>query len=41
VRLAARVKRRAELIGIIDWRLAQLDRLGVEIRYNTYAGAAT
>ncbi len=39
VRLAAQVKRRAELIGIIDWRLAQLERLGVEVRYNTYADA--
>jgi NADPH-dependent 2,4-dienoyl-CoA reductase/sulfur reductase-like enzyme len=39
VRLAAKVKRRAELIGIIDWRLAQLDKLGVDVRYNTYAEA--
>ena len=39
VRLAAQVRRRSELIGIVDWRLAQLQRLGVEIRYNTYAEA--
>ncbi len=39
VRLAAMVKRRAELIGIIDWRLSQLGKLGVEVRYNTYAEA--
>ena len=31
------MKRRAELIGIVDWRVAQLQRLGVEVRYNTYA----
>ena len=29
--------RRRELAGIVDWRLAELDRLGVEIRYNLYA----
>ncbi|MEM7637067.1 MAG: FAD-dependent oxidoreductase, partial [Pseudomonadota bacterium] len=37
IRLAAQVKRRSELIGIVDWRVAQLQRLGVEVRYNTYA----
>ncbi len=31
--------RRREMIGIVDWRLAELDRLGVEIRYNLYAEA--
>lgn len=40
VRLLAQSPRRRELIGIIDWRLAELDRLGVEIRYNTLADAA-
>jgi 2,4-dienoyl-CoA reductase-like NADH-dependent reductase (Old Yellow Enzyme family)/thioredoxin reductase len=40
VRLAARSKRRRELIGIIDWRMAQLQRLGVEIRFNTLAEAS-
>jgi 2,4-dienoyl-CoA reductase-like NADH-dependent reductase (Old Yellow Enzyme family) len=39
VRLAARNPRRKELIGIIDWRLAELERLGVEIRYDTWAEA--
>lgn len=39
VRLAARSKRRSELIGIVDWRLSELARLGVEIIYNTYADA--
>ncbi len=37
--LATRVKRRAELVGIIDWRLSQLERLGVAVHYNTYAEA--
>ncbi len=39
LRLATRIKRRRELIGIVDWRLAQLERLGVEMRFNTYAEA--
>ena len=26
-------------LGIVDWRLAELDRLGVTIHYDTYAGA--
>ena len=29
--------RRKELIGIVDWRLAELERLGVEIRYDIWA----
>ncbi|MER8605287.1 NAD(P)/FAD-dependent oxidoreductase, partial [Mesorhizobium sp. M1233] len=37
VRLATQNPRRKELIGIIDWRLAELDRLGVEIRYDNWA----
>ncbi|MEO0363312.1 MAG: NAD(P)-binding protein, partial [Pseudomonadota bacterium] len=37
LRLLRRAKRRAELGGIVDWRLAELDRLGVEIRFNAYA----
>ncbi len=39
VLLAARAKRRAELIGIVDWRLNRLTAHGVEVRYNTYAEA--
>jgi len=31
--------RRREMIGIIDWRLAELERLGVELRFNSYAEA--
>ncbi|UUX48115.1 NADH:flavin oxidoreductase [Nisaea acidiphila] len=37
VRLAAQSKRRSELIGIVDWRLEQLEASGVEIRFNHYA----
>ncbi|MGV8936194.1 MAG: FAD-dependent oxidoreductase [Allorhizobium sp.] len=29
--------RRREMIGIVDWRLSELERLGVTITYNTYA----
>jgi len=39
VRLAAQNPRRKELIGIVDWRLAELERLGAEIRYETWAEA--
>lgn len=31
--------RRKEMIGIIEWRLAELERLGVTIRYNCFADA--
>ena len=37
--LAAQNPRRKELIGIVDWRLAELERLGVDIRYNVWAEA--
>ena len=37
--LASVPERRRELIGMIDWRLAELDHMGVSIRYNTYAEA--
>ena len=37
VRLAARQRRRSELIGIIDWRLGECERLGVAIETNVYA----
>jgi N-methyl-L-proline demethylase len=39
LRLAAALERRREISGIVDWRLAELDRLGVRIRYNTLAEA--
>ena len=37
IRLAAQNQRRKELIGIVDWRLAELQRLGVTICYDTWA----
>ena len=37
VRLAAQSERRREMIAIIDWRLAQCEKLGVDIRYNCWA----
>ncbi len=37
--LAVRAPRRRELAGIVDWRVAQLEALGVETRYATYAQA--
>ena len=40
VRLTAQSKRRAEMIGIIDWRMAQCAARDVEIRFNTWAEAA-
>ena len=39
VRLTAKTKRRAEMIGIIDWRMAQCAARGVEFRFNTWAEA--
>lgn len=38
VRLAAQSPRRAELIGIVDWRIARCAALGVQIRCNVLAG---
>jgi 2,4-dienoyl-CoA reductase-like NADH-dependent reductase (Old Yellow Enzyme family)/thioredoxin reductase len=35
--LATRLKRRSELKGVIDWRMAQCERLGIDMRFNTYA----
>lgn len=40
VRLTARTKRRAEMIGVIDWRMAQVAAREVEFRFNTFAEAA-
>ncbi len=39
LRLASRTRRRSELIGIVDWRVEQCDRLGVEMRYDVLAEA--
>lgn len=38
--VAAALKRRREMLGIVDWRLAECARLGVTIRYNSYAEVA-
>lgn len=38
--LVARSLRRREFMGIIDWRMAELERLGAEVRFSTYAEAA-
>jgi 2,4-dienoyl-CoA reductase-like NADH-dependent reductase (Old Yellow Enzyme family) len=40
VRLASRTKRRAEMIGIVDWRVGRLVALGVNLRCNVFANAA-
>lgn len=37
--LLVRNTRRREMMGIVDWRLAELQRLGVTIRYNIWAEA--
>ncbi len=39
VALTAKTKRRAEMIGIIDWRMAQCAAKGVEFRFNSWAEA--
>jgi NADPH-dependent 2,4-dienoyl-CoA reductase/sulfur reductase-like enzyme len=31
--------RRRELLGIVDWRLSELERLGADLRFNIYAEA--
>jgi NADPH-dependent 2,4-dienoyl-CoA reductase/sulfur reductase-like enzyme len=40
IRLAARARRRAELLGIADWRVAQCAQHGAELRFNHLAEAA-
>ena len=39
VLLASQASWRKDLIGIVDWRVGELERLGVDLRCNTYAGA--
>ncbi len=39
--LAAGLGRRREILGIADWRVAELERLGVTVQTNTYAEAET
>ncbi|MGE5202307.1 MAG: N-methylproline demethylase, partial [Acidobacteriota bacterium] len=38
--IAAGLRRRREILGIVDWRLSECRRCGVEFRYNLYADAA-
>lgn len=38
--LAAKARLRRDLAGIVDWRIAELERLGVDVRLNTFAEAA-
>lgn len=40
VLLAARVKRRSELIGIVDWRVAQCEKNNVNFHFNHYVEAS-
>jgi N-methyl-L-proline demethylase len=40
LRLAVRNPRRRDLIGMIDWRVSELARLGVDVRYDTFGDAA-
>ncbi|KQQ80694.1 NADH:flavin oxidoreductase [Aureimonas sp. Leaf324] len=39
IRLTAQSARRREMIGIIDWRMAACERMGVVFRFNTFADA--
>ncbi len=40
VRLISALQRRKEVMGIVDWRLGECERLGVTFRYNCYAEMA-
>jgi 2,4-dienoyl-CoA reductase-like NADH-dependent reductase (Old Yellow Enzyme family) len=40
IQLAARAAWRKDLIGIVDWLVAEVERLGVDIRWNTFADGA-
>ncbi|MEN0139145.1 MAG: NAD(P)-binding protein, partial [Rhodococcus sp. (in: high G+C Gram-positive bacteria)] len=39
IALAALSTRRRDLIGIVDWRIDECKRLGVDLRFNHYVGA--
>lgn len=39
IRLTASLKRRREIMGIIDWRIAECERRKVDLRFNAYAEA--
>lgn len=40
IRIAAGLARRREILGIVEWRIAQCEKGGVQIRTNQYAEAA-
>jgi 2,4-dienoyl-CoA reductase-like NADH-dependent reductase (Old Yellow Enzyme family)/thioredoxin reductase len=40
IRLTARSPRRREMMGIIDWRMAQCEKSGVSFRFNVWAEAS-
>ena len=40
IRLAVRLDRRKEMIGIADWRAERCEAAGVDLRFNVYAEAA-
>ncbi|MFD7296878.1 FAD-dependent oxidoreductase [Streptomyces sp. NPDC059897] len=40
IRLAAQNPRRQDLLGIVDWRVAECKHLGVDLRLGTYAEAS-
>ncbi len=40
VRLAAALKRRREIMGLVDWRMAECERHGVSFRFDAYAEVA-
>ena len=39
ITIAAKVERRREILGIVDWRYGQLQRLSVDMRFNVFAEA--
>jgi NADPH-dependent 2,4-dienoyl-CoA reductase/sulfur reductase-like enzyme len=41
IRLTAQSPRRKEMIGIVDWRMAQCQAHGVDFRFDTWAEAST
>ena len=41
IRLTAQSPRRREMLSIIDWRMAECERLGVQFHFNSYAEADT
>lgn len=39
LQMIAALRRRREILGIVDWRVAECERLGVRFHYNTWAEA--